>query len=166
MRERRRDRRHEVGAELDVIPVMSLIVHLIPMILLSVRFLSLGAVSASGPVLPAMPATSASQIADQERDVVSVVVDATGFRVTGAGGTAALPCSAACAPDTYDYAGLTQLMVEAKRARPGESRVVLVPAAEVPYEVLVRVMDATRSRKTASGEQMLFPNPLLAAEGA
>ncbi|MFZ5475778.1 MAG: ExbD/TolR family protein [Myxococcota bacterium] len=166
MRERRRDARLEFAAELDVIPVMSLIVHLIPMLLLSVRFLSLASVSGKGPVLPASPATSAAQLAEQDEKVISVLVDGGGFHVTGVAGTPAIPCRGACTPETYDYGGLTQAMVEAKRARPGESRVIIVPTGDVPYEVLVKVMDATRSRRTGNREETLFPLALLAAEGA
>jgi biopolymer transport protein ExbD len=164
MARRRRARQLEV-AELDMIPLMSLIVKLVPMLLLFVRFSSLSVVEAAGPVVPATPASSPGQLEEQDERVVSVRIDGEGFVVGGLpGGSARLPCSGPCAPDTFDYTGLTQAMAEAKRARPGESRVVIVPGGDVAYDVVVRVMDATRARKTASGEEPLFPVPLLAAE--
>lgn len=157
-------RRLHVDAELDVIPVMSLIVHLIPMILLSVRFMSLAHVPGQGPVVPTREATGPEQLAEQQARVVSVRIGGEGFVVGGlAAGEPRIPCAGACAPETYDYASLNRTMALVKQAHPEEQRVVLVPEPAVPYEVLVRVMDATRARKTDKGEQVLFPVPLLAA---
>lgn len=157
-----RPRRVDVSAELDVIPVMSLIVHLIPMLLLSVRFLTLSQIQSEGPLVPTSPAPSNDAYAEQERKLVSVRITPEGFVVGG--GDAAdprIPCIGACAPDTYDYASLNQAMVAAKRIHPDETRVVLAPEPSIPYDVLVRVMDATRAR-ARSGEA-LFPAPLIAS---
>ncbi len=155
-------RRVDSTAELDVIPVMSLIVHLIPMLLLSVSFISLAQVTGQGPVLPSTPAPTGDALAEQELRVVSVRITAEGF-VVGGGDSAdpRIPCRGGCTPDSYDYASLTSAMVAAKRLHPDEQRIVLAPAPEVPYDVLVRVMDATR---VVPGTQTaLFPVPLIAA---
>lgn len=157
---RARGRRVGDEAELDVIPVMSLIVHLIPMLLLSVRFQSLAQVESTQPLLPSAPAPSAEALAEQAREVVSVRITGEGFVVGGDGAAdPRIPCLAPCAPDTYDYESLRRSMIAAKRAHPTETRVVLAPEPSVPYDVLVRVMDATR----ADGERPLFPVPLIAA---
>lgn len=149
--------------ELDVIPVMSLIVHLIPMLLLTVSFLAFAQLRAAGPVIPASPAPSTQAYAEQQREIVSVAIDSEGFRVGGAPELdPRLPCTGACAPDTYDYIGLNAAMIVAKAAHPTETRVVVAPSPDVPYEVLVRVMDATRARRVGIREQPLFPDALIA----
>lgn len=155
-------RRVETTSELDVIPVMSLIVHLIPMLLLSVRFVSLSQMSAEGPVVPSSQAPSTDAFAEQEKRVVSVVITPEGFVVGGSDAAdPRIPCLGACTPDTYDYASLNRAMVAAKRLHPTENRVVLAPAPTIPYDVLVRVMEASRTR--ADGGEPLFPTPLIAA---
>lgn len=155
-------RRVEGTSELDVIPVMSLIVHLIPMLLLSVRFVSLSQIPAQGPVVPASPAPSTEAFAEQDERVVSVVITPKGFIVGGSNSAdPRIPCLGECTPDTYDYASLNRAMVSAKRLHPNENRVVLAPEPSIPYDVLVRVMEASRAR--ADGGEPLFPTPLIAA---
>jgi biopolymer transport protein ExbD len=155
-------RRVKETSELDVIPVMSLIVHLIPMLLLSVRFVSLSQMPAQGPVLPSSPAPSTEAFMEQEKRVVSVVITPEGFVVGGSDAAdPRIPCIGACTPDTYDYASLNRSLVSAKRLHPTENRVVLAPGPTVPYDVLVRVMEASRAR--ADGGEPLFPTPLIAA---
>jgi biopolymer transport protein ExbD len=153
------------GADLDVVPIMSLIMHLIPMLLLSVRFTYLAQLP-SGRVVPSVPAPSGDALAEQEAKVVSVRITAQGFTVGGLGGDHQIPCTAAlCAPDTYDYASLTAAMVEAKRQHPTETRVVVAPGRDTPYEVVIAVMGATRSRGKGAFKEVLFPNALLADDG-
>jgi biopolymer transport protein ExbD len=155
-------RRVDGTAELDMIPVMSLIVHLIPMLLLSVRFLTLAQVQSQGPVVPSSPAPSAEAFAEQAQRVVSVRITGEGFVVGGSpAADPRIPCVGACAPDTYDYAALNRAMVDAKRLHPEETRVVLAPEPTIAYDVMVRVMDATRT--SAEGGAALFSTPLIAA---
>lgn len=155
-------RRVDDTAELDLIPVMSLIVHLIPMLLLSVSFLTLTQMSAKGPVVPTAPAPSSAAYAEQEKQVVSVRITPQGFVVGGSDAAdPRIPCTAACTPDTYDYASLNRSLIAAKRLHPTESRVVLAPDPSIPYDVLVRVMEASRAH--ADGGAPLFPAPLIAA---
>ena len=150
------------GADLDVVPIMSLIMHLIPMLLLSVRFTYLAQLP-SGRVVPSVPAPSGEALAEQEAKVVSVRITPQGFAVGGLGGDHVIPCTAAlCTPDTYDYASLTAAMVEAKERHPTENRVVVAPGRDTPYEVVINVMAATRSRGKGGFKQMLFPDALLA----
>jgi len=165
---RRRARRVDASAELDVTPVMSLIVHLIPMILLSVRFASFGQVPASGPVVPTREAASQGRFEEQSRQVVSVRITPEGFVLGGVGDLdPRLPCKGDCGLDTYDYEGLNLAMLEAKRLHPQEQRVVIAPEASVPFDVVVHVMDSTRDAASAGGARVsLFPQPLLASPKA
>jgi hypothetical protein len=53
-----------------------------------------------------------------------------------------------------------------KARRPDEEQVVVVPASDIPYEVLVRAMDAAREdRTTAGASRPLFPTVVIAGTG-
>ena len=149
---------------LDLTPVLSVIIHLIPMLLLVVRFRQLAEIVAAGPIVPSLPAPSDAAYDAQTERIVSVAIHREGFVVGGLGPDApTLPCQGACTVETYDYPALTDAMVTAQRLHPTETRVVIAPAADVPYEVVVRVMDATRSHASGGKDVPLFPNAVLAA---
>ena len=83
----RRSRRVPVEASLDLIPVLSLVVHIIPMLLLAVRFATIAQMNVDSPVLEATPAPSAGAWDAQQDRVVSVTITREGF-VTGGTGDA------------------------------------------------------------------------------
>lgn len=147
---------------LDLTPVLSVIIHLIPMLLILVRFRQLAEVEVQQPIVPALPAPSAAALAEQEERVVSVTITETGYVVTGtADGSQAVPCLGACTPKTYDVAGLTQALKAAQAQHPAERRVVIAPAPRVPYEVVVAAMDAARAYSVNGKLVPLFPEPIL-----
>jgi biopolymer transport protein ExbD len=152
-------RRHIPDAELDLIPVLSLIVHIVPMLLLNVRFVELSSVPVGGPVVPTLDAPSPQVLEEQDKNLVSVRVEAEGFVVGGVDGDPRVPCNGICGPGTYDYVGLRNRLQRAKQLQPAEQRVVIVPRKDTAFEVLVGVMDACRQDGTG---QPLFPQPLLA----
>jgi biopolymer transport protein ExbD len=161
----RRARRVDGTAELDVIPVLSLIVHLIPMLLLGVRFVTLAQVPLSAPPVPSKPARDRGQFEAQEREVASVRVTRDGFSLGGIRDVdPVLPCAQRpCSVDDYPYDRLVAALVVAHEAKPADGRIVVAPDSDVPYEVVVRVMDTVRARKDGNGrETALFTQPLLA----
>jgi len=60
----------------------------------------------------------------------------------------------------YDYARLQQKLIEIKRSFPEEESMIVSADGNVPYEVIVRVMDA--ARKSSDGK-ILFPAVAFAA---
>lgn len=160
----RRRARNNAVANVDLTAVLSVVVHLIPMLLLLVRFRQIAQLDASGGVIPALPSPSAVALAEQVDRVVSVRITPQGFYVGGAGEEEPfIACPAACTPETYDYRRLTEQMLVVKDLHPREQRVVIVPSPEVPYDVVVDVIDAVRARVVDGREQPLFPTPLIAA---
>ena len=71
-----------------------------------------------------------------------------------------------CAHDTpcHDFKALKELVVQVKDEYPDEKNVIIAPNADIPYHVLVGVMDATRDHKPegASEREDLFPNVVIA----
>ncbi len=70
-----------------------------------------------------------------------------------------LPCVKSGCPsaDSYDYAGLTELLVEIKLEYPDERQLLVRADENVDYEVVVRVLDAARSQ----ADRELFPEVAL-----
>ena len=155
-------KRFEVNAELDLIPVLSLIIHIVPMLLVCVRFLTVAQIEASGPVVPIRDAPDAQTLTEQEERVVSVRIGPRGFTVGGAGwADPDIACLGTCSEGGYDYVGLGRALADAHARLPDERRVVIAPSPDTPYEVMVRVLDVAREDPT-SGTPM-FPTPLIAA---
>lgn len=160
---RRRHRMEDEGPGLDLIPMLSVVVHLVPMLLLSVRFLALAQMEARGPVISAMEAPDRGALAEQSKRVVSVEIDQEGFVVAGSAGLdPRIPCAGTCSPATYDYVALDSALRSLKAAHPDERRIVIAPAGEVSFEVVARVMASARSDLAGGVERELFPEPLLA----
>ena len=67
-----------------------------------------------------------------------------------------LPPPAEC----YDYKRLTKEMLKIKREFPKESKIIIYAQPDVPYEILVKVMDATRQ----TGTKSLFFDVILSPE--
>lgn len=158
-------RRVEGTFDLDVTPILSLIVHLIPMILLAVRFTTLNELSARGPVLPTQEAPSQQAYARQSSKVVSVRITGAGFVVGGVTGIdPVIACKGDCGPTTYDYAQLGSALRTARQEHPDEQRVVVAPEGPVPFEVIALVMATARAYRNEGGAEVpLFAQPLLAA---
>ena len=64
----------------------------------------------------------------------------------------------------HDLKALQELVVQVKDEYSDEENVILVPNADIPYHILVAVMDATRDHKPdgASERELLFPNVVIA----
>jgi biopolymer transport protein ExbD len=63
-------------------------------------------------------------------------------------------------PNCYDYKRLTVEMIRIKNVFPQETKVIIFARPDVPYEVLVKVMDATRQE----AERALFYDVILSPE--
>lgn len=162
----RRGGLEDTGPGLDLIPMLSVVVHLVPMLLLSVRFMALSQIPARGPVISALEAPDAGSLADQSKRVVSVEIDESGFLVGGSVGLdPRIPCTAPCTASTYDMPALEQALRRLKDEHPDERRVVIAPSSTVPFEVVAAVMAAARSDWSTGKERVLFPEPLLAVRG-
>jgi biopolymer transport protein TolR len=67
-----------------------------------------------------------------------------------------IPPPASC----YDYARLTLELIKIKNIYPSETKVIIFAQPDVPYEVLVKVMDSSRQ----DGERSLFFDVILSPE--
>ncbi|NMB76082.1 MAG: hypothetical protein GYA21_13255 [Myxococcales bacterium] len=63
-------------------------------------------------------------------------------------------------PSCYDYPRLTRELIKVKNVFPNETKIIIYAQPDVPYEVLVKVMDASRE----DGERPLFYDVILSPE--
>ena len=156
--------------DLDLVPIMNLVTILIPFLLLGAQFMRLAVIDTA---LPSPPATTTVVPDDGLR--LTVAISTEGYRVTGRdellSGGSEVPCLTAGCPEpgSYDTAGLTRLLGALKGRWPDEKYVVVVPASEVTYEVLVRTMDAAREDREGSVggvRTVLFPSVVIAGAGS
>ena len=150
--------RDESSRTLNLVPIMNLATLLIPVLLMGTQFM---AVKLMNPG----PADGMENPGDDRvHDVVPIVeVSASGFRISGAedvlagpDGQPILPCATGNCMNAgaYDYTGLRRLLGHVKNAYPWADEVVLVADDTIPYDVLVRAMDAARED---TGQRELFP---------
>jgi biopolymer transport protein ExbD len=159
--------RPKLDADLELMPVMNLVAILIPMLLMGVQVLNLAVIDTTLPAIAPPPDDAEPGL----RLTVAVTDQGLGLK-SGAGqlpeaAQLDLPCrSHPCAVDGYDYQGLTDALARIKDDHPDERSLILLPEERVPYEVLVKVMDAARedrAQPAADGSpRSLFPQVVMA----
>ena len=158
----RRRARNPVGAEIDLTPVLSTIVHIIPIVLIAVRFVTVNQQAVEHPPVVATEAPSRKKLEAQEADRVVVRILPTGFSVQGASEVdSTFPCRAPCGSEDYDYAALSDAMVTAKVRHPDTKTMIVAPGPNVPYAVIIGVFDAATQRKSGKDILPLFTDPVL-----
>lgn len=147
--------------DLNLVPIMNLVVCLIPIVLLGASLVKVGVVNVNAPKFGMGQATP-----DDSEDKplnLTVAVGEDGFRITASGAdinsVLGLPPpaegadpSAAPGPfipkkgDDYDYVELYNKLVQVKEKFPEETIVNLTADARIPFKYLMRVMDTLRVR--------------------
>lgn len=170
---RRRTRHLQFGertGELNIVPYLDIMVNLIMFMLVTITTaVSLSVLGVSTPRYnqQAAPASASPPKAELQLTVLisfkGFYLSARGQYVTADG--APLPKGAA-RPDVatvprrgedYDFTRLTDIVEKLKTESPTESRVILVADYRVPYDTLVKTMDALRVK----GSKELFPDVFL-----
>jgi hypothetical protein len=164
---------------------MNLLLSLLPFLLVSTALTNVAVVSVDAQRLGGTepPSPQGASLDDGQGDdegtslYLTVGISDRGFYISGRGGTLAAeptpggggePAPPLAGPTIgkragrYDYAALAAKMVEIKDSFPAEVRVHITADANIPYEVVVKVMDATRA--TPEGRP-LFPEVILADLG-
>jgi biopolymer transport protein ExbD len=149
---RRFGRRDHEPPELNITAFMNLMVVLVPFLLLTAVFSQITVLDLN---LPAT-ASAASAADDRPRLRLELIVREDGIEVADRGRD--ILAQAGRAGDGYDYAALAAALVRIKRQHPDHREATLLLEPEVPYDVLVQVMDATRSAPADGGRRVeLFP---------
>jgi biopolymer transport protein ExbD len=64
--------------------------------------------------------------------------------------------------DDYDYDNFTTMLVRIKKAYPDSKSMIFVPDETMQYQVVVKIMDASRNKRFSANEKLeLFPEVVL-----
>lgn len=145
----RRDRRRKQVGELNLVPMIDILVVLVFFLLVN----STG-VSILGLNLP--DATKKSE-PDPNAKPLLVTVRGDGLVLTEGGSELGRFGSAS---EGYEYKALSEKLLEVKNQRPAESRITLLVAPTTSHDTLVQTMDAVRVTPSDNGRVLreLFPN--------
>jgi len=169
---RLKPREPEEMGELNLVPYLDILMNLIIFMLMSITGLAaFGVLNVTAPAYGGATAGSAGG-PTEEPFHLSVQIGRQGLYISSNKailGQAAADSSAA-APDaqraptiplkadgTHDFAALNQQMLAVKQAFPTETAVILVAEPDVPYDTLVKVMDAVRETPSPN-RRILFPD--------
>lgn len=147
-------------SELNLIPIMNLMITLIPFLMLGAAFYHLGVIPTSLPDKveavskpPKDAAVSLNLVIEPEQMVLTANSNAVPQDALDAM-RRALPVT----DKGHDLVALQAHLLAIKTEYPKSDTIVLLPDAQLRYETLVAVLDAARERKLENGEfAPLFP---------
>ncbi len=159
----RRDRRKKQVGELNLVPMIDILVVLVFFLLVNSTGVSILGLN--------LPDASKKSEPDPTRLPLTVTVFGNGLVLTEGGSELGRFGSAA---EGYDYKGLSERLLAVKNSRPDETRITLLVEPATTHDTLVQTMDAVRITPTENGRILreLFPNialgdaPLQAAAAA
>jgi biopolymer transport protein ExbD len=146
----------EEAGEINLVPYLDIVVNVIMFLLATItQVVAMGNINVSSPGYAEAAPTEVAQPSEQEDKPklnLNVTVSDTGFIIAGSGGVlyendvpGRLPTIPKRGGD-YDFYRLTETMTKLKTAFPDENVAILGANAGIPYETVVRTMDAVRER--------------------
>jgi biopolymer transport protein ExbD len=152
----------EGEGELNIVPYLDIMVNLTMFMLVSITSLAaLGIVNVTAPHTSDAAADAPAPEAKPPL-LLTVGIAKKGFIIAGAGAVLAaaekvegevpptLPLTDA---GKYDYKALTAKAMEIKTSYPDETKVIITADQTIPYEILIKTMDALRE---SEGKKLFF----------
>jgi len=142
----------ETDAELNIIPVMNLFMVLIPFLMLGAAFFSIGVIPVSTPThspdesdVPTTPTTVTANLAvtTTELDLSYSSTNLSTDKLADM--RKRFP---ARADETFDLDALQRELRATKETYPKSTTVIVLPADDINYQVLVSVLDSVREYRT------------------
>jgi biopolymer transport protein TolR len=165
-RRKLKPREEEETGELNIVPYLDILKNLILFMLLSITGLAtFGIVNVSAPSYGPSTSVAPPDNPDQPRLVLSVLISKKGHFVNsenailGQDGAPTIPVQA---DGAYDYSALNAQMVKIKSVFPAETKVIVAADPDIPYDALIRTMDAVRETRDTTRRE-LFPDVTLGA---
>ena len=139
--------------EIDVTTFLNLMVVLVPFLLITAVFSRLTIVELN------LPSSNTGTAPAQENFRVEVIVREEGMEITnGTDIIAAIPML----DEEYDFAALSDYMVELKQQYPEQESASVLMEAQIPYDYLIQVMDIVRSVEMPSEDPEVVEPQLFA----
>lgn len=153
----------EEGGELNIVPFLDIIVNILIFVLATVVTTFTSTIETNPP--PSKSAGVRAATPTESLNLTVLIVN-DGFSLKASGGSVGAGCSGigqgisvAKRGGEFDFAGLTKCADKLKNANPAyaeENQVTITANPGVPYETVIKTMDALRT--TPDGKSPLFEN--------
>jgi len=146
---------------LNLTPMIDVLTTLLFFLLMSFGAIVVALINVSIPALS--EGTDESEPEKDTKVTMSVQITEKGFIISGASDKLSeedqkkLVRSIPVKGDGYDFATLTAFLYEIKRRYPKSDSVVLTPEPDIPYETLIKSLDATREISPPDGRGIRTP---------
>lgn len=159
---KRRKAQEEPG-ELDLTPYMNFVMILIPVIMQASEYIKIAMLKIDLPPAQGQGSSSPTDAPPpQETLDLSVSITSGGFTIASA--KARLPIIPLKGTE-YDYEELSKKLWEIKQQiqgkYPDDQNIVIAASQDIRYEVIVKTMDASRSRTEGVKSYIMFPSVAL-----
>lgn len=142
-----------VAEDVNLIPLLNIFTIVIPFVLLTAVFAKTAIIDIFLPQERAGVAEKSSAPAE----VFTIMVTERGFQLGGIGRGVVVPKK----EGKYDVETLREEVVKVKDAHPSHEEVIIMLKSDIPYDLVVQVMDAARdATRTEGGKEVvrtLFP---------
>jgi len=149
-----RTRATDATFDLNLAPVLDIIVSIVPLLLLSVAFVQVKMIDTS---VPQVVAEAAQRANDKSETTVTLKVSKKGFTFEVMKDGKKSPTTVANGAGGWDLEALTNAAFAIKEKNPEIFRVDLAPEADVSLNDLVSVMD--KLRKSPDSKKVAFTDP-------
>ncbi len=159
--------------EINIFPMMNLMVILVPLLLSTATSIKIGVIELNLPQAVGGPAAQATLPKEAQKSLdLTVSITADGFFLSSSQAILKKPeTSGPTIPKledgSYDYDSLSEQLYEVKKKIIGTNletkRIIMQAESNIEYQILVSTMDATRSYKIDDNYYELFPNVTVSA---
>lgn len=138
-----RRRTKEAAHELDVTTFLNLMVVLVPFLLITAVFSRLAIVELN------LPSSSGGSASTERGFRPEVIVRETQIEV---GNGAAIVATIPNVDNEYDFAALSDYMIDLKDQYPEQNAASVLVESQIPYDYLIQAMDVVRSAELEIGD--------------
>lgn len=137
-----RNHRLKGDTELNLVPMIDMVTNLMFFLMMFASVLPVVMIDAPLPKI-ASTAEEVKKAKDTKNELeLTIGITKTGFQVkSDLSGSKPIPVGT---DGKFNYKDLHTLLVQLKQKRPTAQEITLMPADDVPYEVMIEVMDAAR----------------------
>lgn len=183
----RKPRLEEETEEINIMPLMNIIMLLIPFLIMSTEFIKLGVINVTAPKLGSGRASQPETNDKPKKPPLNLTISVTDKGLTlitrgnkipegcilkqaAGSGAKRLPTVRKTGKD-YNYDQLRECLTKIKDLFTSEKRVIIMASPSIKYSVIVKIMDYSRSGKSEKkypyepekGKEGMFPEVVLSA---
>ncbi len=147
-----RGRKTDSAYELNLAPLLDIIVSVIPMLLLSVVFMQIKMIETSVPQIVAKKIQEQREEKKPDLSLALIVSGETGFNVILNNNGTTKEFKVALKNNKFDYDNLTKTASDLKKQYSDLFSVDLLPEGTVPYDEIVQTMDSIRRLPTSENK--------------